>query len=132
MNTDTNTIPNIAEKIKALSPLKQKYTIYIVQLFDLFDNAPSLKIYAIPLIHLLQKIINIHNDVVLKELEDALSSVLITYIFDLTDLLNGDLDLNKYEPHHKNLLAIHANVNAQLSNYEPYIMLQLKNMLYLV
>lgn len=122
---------NIAYKIKELSCLKQSYIHLIMQLFDLL-NDQILKKYAIPFIHLLQKIINIQNDTILLELEDALSSVLITYICDLTNFLNGQLDLIQYEPRHKNLLIIHMRINHLLLNYDQYDMTVIKEELFLI
>ena len=122
---------NIARKIKDLSGVKLSYIQLIIQLFDLL-NDQSLKKYAIPFIHLLQKIINIQNDTILLDLEDALSSVLITYIYDLTDLLNGKLDLIQYEHKHKNLLIIHMRINDLLLNYDAYDMTTLKEDLFLI
>jgi len=122
---------NIADKIKELSLLKLSYIQLIMQLFDLLHNH-ELKKYAIPFIHLLQKIINIQNDVILLELEDALSSVLITYIYDLTNLLNGQLDLIQYQAKHKNLVIIHIHINDLLLNYDPYEIAVLKEELLLI
>ena len=100
-------------------------------LFDLLNN-PQLKKYAIPFIHLLQKIINIQNDAILLELEDTLSYILITYIYDLTNLLNGQLDLTQYEAKHKNLVIIHTRINDLLLNYDPYDIAVLKEELLLI
>ena len=95
-------------------------------------NNHKFKKYAIPFIHLLQKIINIQNDAILLDLEDALSSVLITYIYDLTNLLNCKLDLIQYEHKHKNLLIIHTLINDLLLNYDAYDMAKLKEELFLI
>ena len=122
---------NIADKIKDLSGLKMYYIQLIMQLFDLLNNH-KFKKYAIPFIHLLQKIINIQNDAILLDLEDALSSVLITYIYDLTNLLNCKLDLIQYEHKHKNLLIIHTLINDLLLNYDAYDMAKLKEELFLI
>lgn len=126
-----NTDLNIANKIKELSALKLSYIQLIMHLFDLL-NDQRLKKYAIPLIHLLQKIINIQNNDILLELEDALSSVLITYIYDLTNLLNDQLDLIQYEPRHKNLLIIHMRINDILLNYDESDMTILKEELFII
>jgi hypothetical protein len=122
---------NIADKIKHLSGVKLSYIQIIMQLFDLLNNR-KLKKYAIPLIHLLQKIINIQNDAILLELEDALSSVLITYIYDLTNLLNSQLDLTQYGAKHKNLIIIHIRINHLLLNYDQSEIAVLKEDLLLI
>jgi hypothetical protein len=122
---------NIADKINNLSGVKLSYIQFIMQLFDLL-NDQILKKYAIPFIHLLQKIINIQNNAILLQLEDALSSVLITYIYDLTNLLNGHLDLIQYEGKHKNLLIIHMRINDLLLNYDETEMTILKEELFII
>ena len=61
MPQNENTDFNIAGKIKDLSGVKLSYIQLIMLLFDLL-NDQILKKYAIPLIHLLQKIINIQNN----------------------------------------------------------------------
>ncbi len=127
MKTDNN----IAYKIKELSPVKQTYLLFIIQLFDLLEDI-KLKKYAVPLIHLLQKIINIQNEHILLELEDALSSVLITYITELDHLLNGKLDVLNYESKHNNLISIHAHIDQLILNYDQYDMLILKYELFLI
>ena len=130
-NKNTNTDNNIAYKIKELSPVKQTYLLFIIQLFDLLEDI-KLKKYVVPLIQLLQKIINIQNDTVLLELEDALSSVLITYITELDHLLNGKLDMINYESKHNNLISIHAHIDELILNYDQYNMLILKYELFLI
>jgi len=122
---------NIADKINNLSGVKLSYIQLIMQLFDLL-NDQILKKYAIPFIHLLQKIINVQNNAILLQLEDALSSVLITYIYDLTNLINGKLDLIQHERQHKNLLIIHIRINDLLLNYDENDLTILKEELFLI
>ena len=111
-NTNTaNIIPNVAIKIKEMSYLKQTYLRYIIELFPFLSNSSQLSFYANPLIILLQNLINIHKTEILFELEDALTSVLITYIFDIDDLIKGQLNVEKYEPRHINLKAINQQVD---------------------
>ena len=103
-------IPDIATKIKDLSATKQVYLKFIMQLFT-FLNDPLIKVYVWPLIRLLQNIINIHKNNILLDLEDGLSSVLVTYIFDINDVIKGQLNVEKYEPRHANLIAIIRQVD---------------------
>ena len=114
-----NVIPDIATKIKDLSATKQVYLKFIMQLFP-FLNDPLLKVYVWPLIRLLQNIINIHKNEILFEFEDGLTSVLVTYIFDINDLINGQFDFTKYEPRHQNLIAIIRQVDYHLQHNMQY------------
>ncbi len=75
-------IPDIAKKIKELSATKLVLLKMIMQMYPMSTD-PLTKVYARPLIKLLQSIINIHKNDVLLELEDGLTSVIVTYIFDI-------------------------------------------------
>jgi hypothetical protein len=106
-------IPDIATKIKDLSATKHVYLKLIMQMYPLL-NDPLLKRYVCPLIRLLQSIINISKLDVLLELEDGLTSVLVTYICDINKLIKGQLDIKKYEPRHTNLIAIIRQIDYYL------------------
>lgn len=106
-------IPDIATKIRDLSATKHVYLKLIMQMYPLL-NDPLLKRYVCPLIRLLQSIINISKLDVLLELEDTLSSVLVTYICDINELIKGQLDIKKYEPRHTNLIAIIRQIDYYL------------------
>ena len=95
-------------------------------------NDPLLKGYTNPLIRLLQTIINIYQLDVLKELEDGLSYILVDYIYDINYLIKGQLDLTKYEPRHKNLVAIHKQIDYHLENDDRRGLEELKATLFLV
>ena len=103
-------IPNVATKIKELSATKQVLLKMIIQLFP-FLKDPIKQVYANEFVILLQNIINIHKNDILVYLEDALTSVLITYIFDMDELVKGRLIVEKYEPRHQNLSAINQQVD---------------------
>jgi hypothetical protein len=115
-NSQTNNIiPDISTKIRDLSATKLTYLKMIIQMFPLLKNN-LLCDYANQLIILLQNLINIHNHYVLTDLENGLTSVLVTYIFDINELLKKQLDLKKYEPRHKNLTAINQQINYYVNN----------------
>ena len=114
-------IPDIATKIKDLSATKLVYLKFIMQLFP-FLNDPLIKVYVWPLIRLLQNIININKNDILFEFEDGLSSVLVTYIFDINDVIKGQLNVEKYEPRHQNLIAIIRQVDYHLQHNIHYDM----------
>ena len=96
------------------------------------SNDPLTSVYARPMIKLLQSIINIHKNATLYELEDGLTSVLITYIFDINDLIKGQLNLEKYEPRHKNLVAVHEQIDYYLKHYDQQGFDELKATLFLI
>jgi hypothetical protein len=132
MNSNTNpVIPNISTKIRDLSATKLTYLKMIIQMFPLLNNN-LLCDYANQLIILLQNLININNHTVLCDLENGLTSVLITYIFDINEILNGQVDLNKYESRHKNLSAINQQINYYMNNYDRQAIDELKATLLLI
>jgi hypothetical protein len=124
-------IPDIAKKIKELSATKHVLLNMIMQMYPMSVD-PVLSVYAGPMVRLLQRIINIHKNAVLLKLEDALTSVLITYIFDINELIKGHLDLEKYEPRHKNLMAMHYEIDYHLKNDDLSRLSELKATLFLI
>jgi hypothetical protein len=128
---NSQTIPNISSKIRDLSATKLTYLKMIIQMFPLLKNN-MLCDYANQLIILLQNLINIHNHSVLIELEVALTSVLITYIFDINELIKDQLNLGKYEPRHKNLSAINQQINYHMNNNDKQLLDELKATLLLI
>lgn len=131
MNSQTNsTIPNISSKIRDLSATKLTYLKMIMQLFPLLNN-DVLCDYANQLVILLQNLINVNKHSVLAELETGLTSVMLTYIFDIHELLKGQLNLEKYQPRHKNLSAINQQINYHMNNYDRQALDELKANLFL-
>ena len=125
------TIPNISSKIRDLSATKLTYLKMIIQMFPLL-NDNLLCDYANQLVVLLQNLININNHSVLTELETGLTSVMLTYIFDINELNKGQLNLEKYEPRHKNLSAINQQINYHMNNYDRQALDELKTTLFLI
>ena len=102
-NTSNNVaiIPNVAVKIKDLSNLNKTYLKLIIQLFPLLRD-PVLERYASPLVHLLQNLVNIHKNDILSALNDALTNVFVSYIFDMDDLIKGRFDAEyDWEPRYQ-------------------------------
>jgi hypothetical protein len=128
---NSQTIPNISTKIRDLSATKLTYLKMIIQMFPLLKNNMLCE-YANQLIILLQNLININNHSVLIELETGLTSVLITYIFDINELIKGQLNLEKYEPRHKNLSAINQQINYYMNNNDRQSLDELKATLLLI
>lgn len=124
-------IPDISTKLRDLSATKLTYLKMIIQMFPLLKNN-LLCDYANQLIILLQNLINVNKDAVLNELEVGLTSVLVTYIFDINELIKGQLNLEKYEPRHKNLSAINQQINYHMNNYNRQALDELKATLLLI
>ncbi len=129
--SESESIPDIATKIKELSATKLVLLKMIMQMYPMSLD-PLTKVYARPMIKLLQCIINIHKNATLFELEDGLTSVLVTYIFDINELIKGHLNLEKYELRHNNLIAIHRQIDYHLKNDDLYRLSELKATLFLI
>ena len=81
---------------------------------------------------LLQNLINVNKHSLLTELETGLTSVMLTYIFDINELNKGQLNLEKYESRHKNLSAINQQINYHMNNYDREALDELKANLFLI
>jgi hypothetical protein len=130
-NNSDYVIPNVTTKIKELTATKQVYLKFIIQLFPFLKNQ-VLCDYANELIILLQNLINIDKNEILFELEDGLTSALVTYIYDIADLIGGQLDLEKYQPRHQNLTAINQQVDYHMKTNDFKGLVELKMNLFLV
>lgn len=130
-NKNSNVIPNVATKIRNMSATKQVYLKLIIQMFPFLKNQLLCE-YANELIILLQNLINIHNCTTLVEFEDGLTSVLVTYIFDMNELIKGHINLEKYEPRHKNLSTINKQIAYYITYYDKEGIDDLKKILLLV
>ena len=130
-NNSDYVIPNVTTKIKELTATKQVYLKFIIQLFPFLKNQ-VLCDYANELIILLQNLINIDKNTTLFELEDGLTSALVTYIYDIADLIGGQLDLEKYQPRHQNLTAINQQVDYHMKTNDFKGLVELKMNLFLV
>ena len=130
-NNSDYVIPNVTTKIKELTATKQVYLKFIIQLFPFLKDL-SKQVYANELIILLQNLINIDKNEILFELEDGLTSALVTYIYDIADLIGGQLDLEKYQPRHQNLTAINQQVDYHMKTNDFKGLVELKMNLFLV
>jgi hypothetical protein len=128
---ESDSIPEIATKIKALAATKQVYLKLIIQLFP-FLKDPIKQVCANELVILLQNLINVHKNQILFELEDALSSVLVTYIYDIAGLIGGRLDLEKYDPRHQNLVIINKQTDYHMKHNNSQGLAELKINLFLI
>ena len=128
---NSQTIPNMSTKLRDLSATKLTYLKMIIQMFPFLKN-DLLGDYANQLIILLQNLINVNNHDILTQLESGLTSMLITYIFDIHELVKGELNLEKYEPRHKNLSAINQQINYHTNNYDGEALAELKATLFLI
>jgi hypothetical protein len=124
-------IPDVATKIKEMTYLKQTYLKFIIDLFP-FLKDPIKQVYANQLILLLQNLINIHKNEILFELEDALTSVLISYIFDMDAIVKNQLDFEKYEQRHQNLVTINQQTNYYIKHNDPYGLSELQEKMFMI
>jgi len=112
--------------VMKLSGLKRVYVNYVIELLSFTSNEPILQDYAKQFIDLLKYTINVHNNLVLNELSENLESIIVVYIFDLSELLNNQVrfDTNKEKcgvmSRYKNLVIANNAVKDLLANYDEY------------
>jgi len=63
---------------------------------------------------------------ILEELDECFASIMLTYIFDIYDLINDRLDIKKYNDKHQKLISINILIEQQIINYNPYYLNELK------
>jgi hypothetical protein len=107
--------------------IKQRYIDYMIKL-SLITN-PVLTDFACQLILLLQNAINYKNNHVLAELDKDLSYILTSYIYDISNLINGQLDIEKYKNRHNTLFNINNLIKKQVTNNTCYLMHEFKEIL---
>jgi hypothetical protein len=104
---------------KMLTPLKQTYVSYIVDLMKFKSDTIEITDYAKQFIILLKNIINYTDNWILNELSENLESILVTYIYDLSQLLQHKLifDIISVE-RYKNLVLANKYVTNFLKTYK--------------
>jgi hypothetical protein len=141
MNTQVNQSENMSEsdkiksqinkKLSDLSDTKTKYVYYMFQLVQVKN--PKLMEYVCQLMTLLRYAINIKKDPVLEELDECFTSLMLTYIFDISELINQQIneptDIEKYNDRHQNLIRINKEIEHQVNNYNSYYLNEFKQTL---
>ena len=113
---------NLNKSIETLTCLERVYVIYIIDLLTFKSDVSELNDYAKQFIILLKYIININNNVLISELKPNLDSILVTYITDLSELLNHNLNINNTNclQKYKNLAIANNNITKIVKNYNQY------------
>jgi hypothetical protein len=130
MSTQTENMSNsnkIKQQISKLSDIKIKYINFMFQLAKIKN--PLLTEQVCQLMKLVRKSINIEKCDILKELDECFTSLMVSYIFDINDLLRNQLDIEKYADKHQNLIRINNQIDYQIKNYDPYSLNELKKTL---
>jgi len=117
----------INKKLSDLSDTKTKYVYYMFQLAQV--KKPKLMEYVYQLMILLRYAINIKKDPVLEELDECFTSLMLTYIFDISELINNPTDIEKYNDRHQNLIRINKEIEHQVNNYDPCYLNEFKQTL---
>lgn len=110
------------KSMETLTCLERVYVIYIIDLLTFKSNIPELNDYAKQFIILLKYIININNNNLISELKPSLDSILVTYIIDLSELLNHNLNINNINclQKYQNLVMANKNITKIVKNYNQY------------
>ncbi len=78
---------------------------------------------------LLRYAINFKKDPVLEELDECFTSLMLTYIFYLGEVINERFDIEKYNDRHENLIRISKEIEKQVNNYNPFYLNEFKQTL---
>jgi hypothetical protein len=108
----------IKQKISELSDNKIKYINLMFQLVKVKNRL--LTEHISELMKLLINAINIKKNQILEELDKCFTSLMISYIFDIYDVINDRLDIEKYNDRHQNLIRINKQIEYQVKNYDFY------------
>jgi len=135
MSTQVNQSENMSEsdkmefqkKISELSDTKTRYVYYIIKLSQIKNLLLMEQINQ--LIKFIRKAINIDKNPVFEELDECFTSLMLSYIYDIDDLLRNELDIEKYNDRHQNLIRINEQIEYQVKNYDPYSLNELKQTL---
>jgi hypothetical protein len=131
MSTQVNQSQPISDKFKQiiseLSDIKIKYMNLMFRLAQVKN--PLFNEHICQLMKLLKNAINIEKNPILEELNVCFTSLMLTYIFDITELISQQLDMEKYTDRHQNLIRINAHIDHQIKNCDYYCLSELKQTL---
>lgn len=117
----------LSKKLSELSDTKLKYVNFMFKLAQ--NKNPLVNEHICELIKLLRNAINIEKDPTLDELSVCFTSLMCTYIFDITELICDQLDMTKYADRHENLRRINIQVDYQIKNYNSHYLNEFKQTL---
>ena len=122
MASKNQNLNNSIETLTNLNGLNKIYLNYIINLLLFKSNVHELNDYAKQFIILLKHIINIDNNLLVAELKPNLDSILVTYIYDLSELLNNSLNINDINclKRYQNLVIANKNIIEIVKNYNQY------------
>ena len=103
---------SLMEQISALSDIKQKCFRFMMDLSQVKESDRH-KEFAIQLVIFLTNFVNHQNHPILLALEDAFNCILVSYVFDISELTKRELNRERYEPKHEIL----GNINRRTAQY---------------
>jgi len=105
---------------KIITSIKQTYVSYIIELSRVKNICPEINDYAKQFIILLKHIINYNDNWMLNELSNNLESILVVYIYDLSQLLQNKLSFTNTisEKRYQNLVLANKYVIDILKKYK--------------
>ena len=110
---------SLMEQISALSAIKQKCFRFMMDLSQV-NESDRHKEYAIQLVIFLTNVVNHQNHPILLELEDAFNCILVSYIFDISELTKRELNRERYEPKHEILSKVNRNTAQYMKDYDQH------------
>ena len=108
---------SLMEQISALSAIKQKCFSFMMDLSQVKESNRH-KEFAIQLVIFLTNVVNHQNHPILTELEDVFNVVLISFMFDISELTKRELNKERYEPKHEILSDINLRTAKYMKDYD--------------
>jgi hypothetical protein len=108
---------SLMEQISALSAIKQKCFRFMMDLSQV-NESDRHKEFAIQLVIFLTNVVNHQNHPILSQLEDAFNCILVSYIFDISELTKRELNRDRYEPKHEILAEVNRRTAQYMKDYD--------------
>lgn len=105
-----NASDNLMRAVNSLPPFLKRTIKLIAALKSKMDNNPELAPYITPMLELLANNLNMHKDPILTQLKIKLEELLLTYIFDMGEMIQNTIDLERYQDRHLSLVCLNGHI----------------------
>jgi len=111
MNTAQNNVSDdLMRAVNSLPAFLKRTIKLIAALKSKMNNNPELALYINPMLELLVNSINMHKDPILTQLNPKLEELLLTYIFDMGEMIQNTIDLERYQDKHLSLVCLNGHI----------------------
>ena len=116
MNTAQNNVSDdLMRAVNSLPAFLKRTIKLIAALKSKINNNPELALYISPMLELLVNCLNMHKDPILTQLNAKLEELLLTYIFDMGEIIQNTIDLERYQDKHLSLVCLNGHIIHSIS-----------------